>query len=270
MPKHYPLISIIIPNYNNAIYLEHCLDSILTQTYPNLEIIISDDCSTDTSREIIEKYAQKFSNIKPILLDTNIGVTVNRIQAIDNATGEFITTIDSDDYYYDKNKILSEYNFYIQHDRDVIIYSNSALVTPEDKIIRVRGNKKNIKEGDILYDIITRSSKIPYNFLMKKKQYLAIGGYDSEIPLYEDWDLKIRLAAKYEFYYSGIVGNAIVIHNTGLSSTSRLRHIYWMSRVFWKNFKHLKQKKIQAVFILHRLLIRSLTKYILEKLRVIR
>jgi hypothetical protein len=96
-------------------------------------------------------------------------------------------------------------------------------------------NSKNLKEGWILEEIITRSCAIPRDFIMKKSQYLEVGGYDLSLPVYEDWDLKIRLASRYEFYYTGITGTAYRQHFKGLSSSPLKVHRKSLKRVFRKN-----------------------------------
>ena len=92
-----PTISIIIPVYNTEKYLKKCLDSVITQTYKNLEIICINDGSTDSSLKILKKYAKSDKRIK-VINQENKGVSITRNIGIENATGEWITFIDSDDY----------------------------------------------------------------------------------------------------------------------------------------------------------------------------
>lgn len=91
------LISIIIPVYNVGHYLKHCLDSILNQTYKNLEIILVDDWSTDDSGKICDEYANKDRRIK-VIHQKNADLSAARNSGLKIATGEFIGYIDSDDY----------------------------------------------------------------------------------------------------------------------------------------------------------------------------
>lgn len=91
------LVSIIIPVYNTEKYLNKCLDSIINQTYKNLEIIIVDNCSTDNSFEIAKKYQSNDKRIK-LYKENKKSVTLARKLGIENANGKYICTIDSDDY----------------------------------------------------------------------------------------------------------------------------------------------------------------------------
>ena len=90
-------VTIIVPIYNSEKYLEECLDSIINQTYNNLEIILVNDGSTDRSLSIIEKYSRLDKRIKYIY-QKNSGVGEARNAGLDNSTGEYISFIDSDDY----------------------------------------------------------------------------------------------------------------------------------------------------------------------------
>lgn len=92
-----PLISVIVPVYNTAPWLEKCLDSICCQTYTHLEIICVNDGSTDDSASILDAYAQRDSRIK-VVHQVNRGVSAARNEGLRMATGDYVTGVDSDDY----------------------------------------------------------------------------------------------------------------------------------------------------------------------------
>lgn len=232
------LISIIVPNYNNEKYIEECLESILEQSYKNIEILIIDDASTDKSIDIIRKYSKKYSFIKPIFNQKNMGVTINRDRAIKEANGKFITTLDSDDFYMDKEKLEREMNiiqlYNEQGKNNIIAYSGIVLVNKKGKSLFPTA-KKNIKEGYILKNIFSRDCMIPRDFVFTKKQYLEAKGFDIKIPIYEDWDLKIRLSKNNEFYYSGVNGIGYRRHGDGLSAADNDHHVKWLRYIYKKN-----------------------------------
>lgn len=91
-------VSVIIPVYNAAQYLERCLDSVINQTLKDIEIICINDCSTDNSLEILEEYASKDNRIKIIDFKENKGVAAARNAGINEAQGEYIGFVDPDDY----------------------------------------------------------------------------------------------------------------------------------------------------------------------------
>lgn len=96
----YGLVSVITPAYNSAKFIAETIESVLAQTYPYWEMIITDDCSTDNTCEIIEGYAEKDPRIKLICLDKNSGAGVARNTSIKAAKGRFIAFCDSDDRWY--------------------------------------------------------------------------------------------------------------------------------------------------------------------------
>lgn len=99
MKTNEKLISVIIPVYNTAKYLPRCLDSILKNTYKNLEIICIDDGSTDESLAILHTYADRDKRVK-VVTQTNGGVSSARNQGLNLASGFFISFVDSDDWVH--------------------------------------------------------------------------------------------------------------------------------------------------------------------------
>ena len=97
MQDNQPVISVIVPVYNAAAYLEHCLDSIISQSYENLQILVIDDSSTDSSAEIIARYAGLDPRITP-LSQTHAGQAAARNLGLRHATGELTAFVDADDY----------------------------------------------------------------------------------------------------------------------------------------------------------------------------
>lgn len=98
--KGTPLVSVIVPNFNHAPYLRERLDTIYSQTYPNFEVILLDDCSTDDSRDILNEYAQKYSDITRVAFnEVNAGkVFLQWNKGLSLARGEYIWIAESDDY----------------------------------------------------------------------------------------------------------------------------------------------------------------------------
>ena len=111
-------MSIIIPVYNAADYLDNCLRSVLQQTYKNIEIILVDNGSTDNSKEICTSYTQKYSNIK-LIEQMNSGPSAARNNGIINSTGDYIQFVDSDDTI-DKNMTETLVNTLEKHAQLVI------------------------------------------------------------------------------------------------------------------------------------------------------
>ena len=93
----YGLVSIITPSYNSAEFIAETIESILAQTYTNWELLITDDCSTDNTKDIVTKYIQQDNRIKFFRLENNSGAGVARNNSIKEAKGRFLAFCDSDD-----------------------------------------------------------------------------------------------------------------------------------------------------------------------------
>ena len=104
------MISVITPVYNAEEFLKETIDSVLSQTYENLEYILVDDCSSDNSPEIIKHYTETDSRVKYIKLKENSGAAVARNTGLENAAGRYIAFIDSDDVWYE-DKLEKQINF---------------------------------------------------------------------------------------------------------------------------------------------------------------
>lgn len=91
------LVSIIVPIYNSSAFLRKCIDSLVSQSYKDIEIVLFDDGSRDDSLEICNQYAEKDNRIK-VFSRENRGVSQTRLDAFHNSTGEYITFVDADDY----------------------------------------------------------------------------------------------------------------------------------------------------------------------------
>lgn len=143
-----PLISVIVPVYNVAEYLPECLDSIINQTYTNLEIILVDDGSTDECPKICDEYAEKDSRIR-VIHKKNGGLSDARNAGLDICTGEWVGFVDGDDTIHkDMYKIL--YDRAVEHNADISVCNFNYIVSDEirfrhfNSVIEVIHGKYNI------------------------------------------------------------------------------------------------------------------------------
>lgn len=250
-----PLLSIIVPNFNNAVYLDECLESILGQTFRDFEVLVADDGSKDHSPQLIRSWEKRHPDIVLGLLSPfNRGVQGNLHWAIGQSRGQFLTTLDADDYYSDSRKLEREIRVVLKHQKqgeDVIAFSDIALVNEDRTPIGLNSQWAPLREGRILPDLLARICLVPRDFIMPRAAYFEVGGYDPKVLLYEDWDLKLRLSERYPFYYSDSIGTAYRQHGKGISSRPWADHLLWLSRVFEKNLKladPLSREKIREAF----------------------
>lgn len=127
-------VSIIIPVFNVENYLRKCLDSVINQTLKEIEIICIDDCSTDSSYSILKEYANKDRRIILIKNDSNKGSGETRNVGIENAKGEYIGFIDSDDfindiYFEELYNTAKKFNADLTNTQNIIIYSDGNIIS---------------------------------------------------------------------------------------------------------------------------------------------
>jgi teichuronic acid biosynthesis glycosyltransferase TuaG len=115
--KTNPLISIITPCYNGALFIAQAIESVIAQTYKNWEMIIVDDCSTDMSLDIALSYAAKDKRIKVLKMEQNSGAALARNKAIKVSRGEYLAFLDSDDIWLPE-KIEKQLQFMQKNDSD--------------------------------------------------------------------------------------------------------------------------------------------------------
>jgi teichuronic acid biosynthesis glycosyltransferase TuaG len=201
-------VSVIIPNYNNEEYLRQCIDSVISQTYRVSEIIIYDDCSTDTSRDILKEYENSNELVTVLYGEKNVGVSAARDRAIKAASSEYICMLDADDFFFDPYKIESEMNtikkYYRKTGRKGIAFSQTIDVDLSGKPLS-RVKHKKLAGGEA-YRIATRAYNryMPRDYCFPKELYEICGGYEIGLPLYEDWDLNLKFLKLTKFLYSSI------------------------------------------------------------------
>ena len=144
-----PLVSIIIPCYNHEAFLDDCLGSILAQTYPNIELLICDDCSPDNSYEKIMSYREelekRFNNVIILKNEINCGVTKNVNRMLKLAKGEFVKTLASDDCMA-PDAISEMVHFLIENSQIDVVVSNGIKVSEEQRYPDF--------SGDVIYNAL--------------------------------------------------------------------------------------------------------------------
>ncbi len=142
-----PKVSVIIPVYNAQDYLKRCLDSVVNQTLKDIEIICVNDCSTDNSINILNEYAQKYSNLKIIDCKVNGGESIARNIGLDNVTGEYIAFVDNDDEidldFYEKlyNKAIETNTDIVKGDVHIINYNRENKKSNINDLIKKYNSK---------------------------------------------------------------------------------------------------------------------------------
>ena len=196
-----PEVTIYITNYNYSLYLPKAIESCLNQTYKNFEIIIIDDGSTDSSKKIINFYANKNKNIVPIF-KKNQGLIRACNTALSSARGKFIIRLDADDWF-DKNAIkLMAYE--LNQDKKLqIIFPDYYEVNKEGKILR------SIRRHDFEKVGLLDQPAHGACTMFRTKTLITSGGYDEFFNCQDGVDIWYRFIKKHKvrnlniplFYY---------------------------------------------------------------------
>lgn len=184
-------LSVIVPVYNSEKYLKKCLDSLVNQKLDMLEVLLINDGSTDNSQNLINEYVEKFPNVFKSFTQENQGQAIARNVGVKNATGEFVTFVDSDDYIEEDaySKILDEIE---NEDLDVVCFDYFEVID----------GKKEEKEHYFLDNNIDKNKKYivseagPWNKIIRRSLLIDNDIYFLENKIYEDLAV-IPTLAKY-------------------------------------------------------------------------
>ncbi len=194
--KECPLISVILPTYNREKKITASIQSILEQTYKNIELIIVDDCSKDQSIEVIQEITD--SRIRLIRNEKNEGPAKSRNIGVSYAKSEVIAFNDSDDIWH-KDKLVKQMSYWREHPDKIMLYSRyNNYMGREVGVIPAYYYEKSKLEGDIFYSLLEGNKVGTPTILMKKKVFEDLKGFDTNLKALEDWDLAIRVAHKGE------------------------------------------------------------------------
>ena len=181
-----PLVSIIIPTYNRNAMLKRAIQSIINQTYRNIELLVVDDGKNESTKCVVNSFNDKrtkyFGNSKK-------GANAARNLGVQQAKGEYITFLDDDDEYYPR-KIESQLHEAFYNNADMV-FCLLDFMYPSNKTERFR--------PPITGGILFKKLLLVYNFISlpaifcKKKVLCEVGMFDETLKSYHDWDLSIRI-----------------------------------------------------------------------------
>ena len=201
--QNFPLVSVICLSYNHEAYVVEALDSVINQAYPNIELLIADDCSTDNSVSVIQDWLQHHPNVYFLANEKNLGNTKTFNQLAKKAKGEFIIDLAADDVLL-PNCIEKQATTFqnSKYDNLGIVYGNLIEIDENGNFIRNYYNEEDHPEsGNIYKMVIGRTTKIcSVSSMVKKSVFEKLGYYDENLA-YEDLDLWVRASRIYEFEY---------------------------------------------------------------------
>ena len=248
-------ISVIIPVYNVEKYLSKCLDSVMSQTFNDYEVIIINDGSTDGSGKILSKFANKYKNQITVITKKNEGQAIARNIGIKKANGEYIMFVDGDDYI-DKNTLKKCYEKAKEKDADIICFGHHMIIN--GKIHDIDNTK--VIEKDIIKDYIIRQTG-PCEKLIKKDLIVTNTLFFPKLRAYEDIAVVPTYALFTDKIYTINEGLYYYLIRQGstmnqITYSEKLEHIFKAMDNLYNIFKqtnklHLYHNELEYIYIKH-------------------
>lgn len=212
-----PLISVVIPAYNTRETIAEAIDSVLTQSYNNLEIIVVDDGSPDDVATHVE---QKYGSKVQLIRQQNVGLAGARNTGIQAAKGEYVAFLDSDDAWL-PNKLAEQVKQISKHPDGTVFYSN-CYFWENGKRTKQWIDTHNQGNDLITRQLIRREIMIPVlTTVVKKSALMEVGHFNQKLREVEDYDLWLRLAIQGATFYGLTKPLALYrINPQGLSSNT--------------------------------------------------
>ncbi len=200
-------VSVIIPTYNRARMLQKAVDSVLNQAFKDFELIVIDDGSTDETLKILKDYQDR---LKSVTIPHG-GVSAARNRGIEEAGGDFIAFLDSDDYWLPE-KLAVQTDFFRRNPEaricqtDETWYRHGKRVNP--------GKRHQKSSGDIFYQSLRLCLVSPSTVMIRRDLFNDVGLFDESLPACEDYDLWLRISARFPVY---LIGQSLTVKTGGHS-----------------------------------------------------
>lgn len=244
----YPLVSLLIANYNNAKYITETLESAIHQTYPNIEIIIVDDASNDNSVEKINEFIDQHGNNRIILYENlhNYGCGRNKRKCIDASQGKFFAFLDPEDTI-ESGAVEQLMDVHLQNSSEYsIVYSTHYLCNEKLKVQSVSDWPGKIPEGQS--HLSSTAGHISAFAVCNKYFYDQTAGIDPQYIVAEDMDLYLKMEelAPVLFVDKPIYYYRKHDNNLSWSYDKRYRNLYWRHKAEMAAYERRRKTKTIA------------------------
>jgi glycosyltransferase involved in cell wall biosynthesis len=203
-----PVVSVICVCYNHKRFIIQALESVLGQTYPNIELIIIDDFSSDGSRDVISDFVHKHPEMQYRFSETNLGICKAFNTGWRLSKGEYLIDLSADDILYPA-RIEEGLKTFEQHDHTYgINFTDAEYVDEENNFIKshyrrdMKGRlRKKIHEGNLYPKLLSEYFICAPTMMTRRNVLEALDGYDETLT-YEDFDFWIRSSKKFKYCYT--------------------------------------------------------------------
>lgn len=231
------LVTAIITTHNRKDLLKRAINSVLQQTYSNIELIVVDDCSTDETCDLCKNFPLQYIFIPQ---KESKGGNYARNLGIKAAKGEYIAFLDDDDYWLPE-KIEKQVNL-LESKNCELVYCSSTLEIISKDSIKYRDVLPNpLYQGDMHKKILLNICCTTSNILVKRTALFKVGLFDENLRFWQEYELTIRLAQRKPFYF---VNSPLSIYRIDSQDPQRLTNKYYK----WKNAVNYIYKKHASLY----------------------
>ncbi|GAA4444224.1 glycosyltransferase family 2 protein [Pontibacter saemangeumensis] len=220
-----PLVSIVCLCYNHARFLREALDSVLAQTYPNMEVIVVDDCSTDGSVSIIREYIAKHPHMQFVSTGHNRGNTAAFNIGWRASHGDYIIDFATDDVLLPERVAQQVEAFEKLDQTHGVIYTDAVYINDDSTPIGYHYRRRQdgqldayAPSGDVFSDLLGKYIICPPTMMVRRRVFEALNGYDETLA-YEDFDFWVRSSRIYKYFYLDRVTTKRRVHTSSLSQS---------------------------------------------------
>lgn len=216
-----PKVSVIIPNFNYGKYISIAIESVLSQTHPNVEVIVVDDGSTDESISILGRYGSKLL----VIQQRNQGVSIARNNGVAASSGDYVAFLDADDVWLPEKIEMQLRKFDV--DRAVgLVHCAMRHIDPDGNVC---GSNNEGLEGNVADEFLKFERGVIVGAgstaVVPRKIFDEIGGFDPRQSTSADWDFGYRVATKYKIAFVPEYLVHYRIHNSNMhSNIARMEH----------------------------------------------
>lgn len=219
------LVSIIIPVYNRALYIEEALNSALLDSFPNKELVILDDGSTDNGKQVIEQWIANNGNRIPVVFKSrpNKGFIKSLNELVRMSSGQYIVLLDSDDYLINGG-IEKRYEYLKQNPSKMMVFADCLLIDSDGKVTDQSALSAigNVKKEELVDDASIQKFAVLNGFttgsttMVNRRIYDVIGPYDETLHS-QDYVYNLRVASKNLLGFVNETVSAYRIHANNMS-----------------------------------------------------
>jgi glycosyltransferase involved in cell wall biosynthesis len=226
-----PAVSVLMTSYNHEAYLCESIESVLSQTFGDMELIIIDDGSKDGSARIIERFAGEHPKVKAIYHSQNKGIARTLNKALETAEGKYIAIASSDDVWVGDK--LTRQMEVLKRNSDLIVWSDAYIIDEKGNDTgllwsrRYKTQEKK-KSGDIFFQLLWGNFICPQSLIFKKEIADSIK-FDTSIRYAVDYRFLVNVSKRYEFFY---IAEPLVKYRIHSDNTIRRDSEFWRKDMY--------------------------------------